>query len=79
NGTPFIISDKTPWRNLEQQKAGWDISLNNKDKFIEVLNKCSEMDNEEYQTWSNGAYNYAKKYYEANNVIEKYVEMFTRC
>jgi glycosyltransferase involved in cell wall biosynthesis len=76
SGTPVIISDKTPWRNLEQHKAGWDISLNKPEKFIKVLNKCAAMDNDEYQEWRNGAYNFAKKYYEENNVIEKYLEMF---
>jgi glycosyltransferase involved in cell wall biosynthesis len=75
-GTPVIISDKTPWRNLEQQKAGWDIPLDKPEKFIEVLNKCAAMDNDEYQQWRNGAYNFAKKYYEENDVIEKYLEMF---
>ena len=77
SGTPVIISDKTPWRDLEFKNAGWDISLADKEKFIEVLNKCYEMDNEEYKKWSNGAFNYAKKYYEENNVTEKYLEMFS--
>lgn len=76
SGTPVIISDKTPWRNLEAHKAGWDISLTDREKFIEVLKKCYEMDNEEYQEWSNGAFNFAKRYYEENNVTEKYLEMF---
>lgn len=75
-GTPVIISDKTPWRNLEMQKAGWDIPLTKPEKFIEVLNRCYEMDNEEYQKWSEGAYNFAKKYYEGNNVTEDYLRMF---
>lgn len=75
-GVPVIISDKTPWRNLEQHKAGWDISLEKPEKFIEVLNKCAAMDNEEYQKWSEGAYNFAKKYYEGNNLVEAYVRMF---
>jgi len=75
-GTPVIISDKTPWRNLEQQKAGWDIPLNKPEKFIEVLNKCAAMDNDEYQEWRNGAYNFAVKYYQENDVTEEYLRMF---
>lgn len=75
-GTPVIISDKTPWRNLEQYKAGWDISLDKPELFIEVLNKCAEMDNEEYQKWSEGSYNFARKYYEENDVVEDYLRMF---
>lgn len=75
-GTPVIISDKTPWRNLEQQNAGWDISLDKPEAFIEVLNKCAEMDNEEYQKWRKGAFSFAKKYYEENDVVEDYLRMF---
>lgn len=76
SGTPVIISDKTPWRNLEQHKAGWDISLNKPEKFIKVLNKCAAMDNDEYQEWRNGAYNFAVKYYQENDVTEEYLRMF---
>lgn len=76
SGTPVIISDKTPWRNLEPQKAGWDIPLDDKNKFVQVLNKCYEMDNDEYQLWSKGAYSYAKKYYEENDPTDEYLKMF---
>lgn len=76
-GTPVIISDKTPWRNLEQHKAGWDISLDKPEKFIDVLKYCEQMTNDEYQTWCNGAFNFAKKYYEENDVVGKYLEMFS--
>jgi glycosyltransferase involved in cell wall biosynthesis len=76
-GTPVIISDKTPWRNLEQHKAGWDIALDNTEKFMEVLNKCAAMDQAEYDEWSKGAFNFAKKYYEENDLTEKYLDIFT--
>lgn len=26
-GLPVVISDRTPWRNLEKINAGWDIPL----------------------------------------------------
>ena len=75
-GTPVIISNKTPWRNLEEKKAGWDIPLAEPEKFVEVLNKCAAMDQEEYEEWSKGAHNFAIKYYEENDPTEKYLEMF---
>lgn len=76
SGTPVIISDRTPWQNLEYQKAGWGISLNDPEKFIEVLNKCAEMDNTEYSQWSKGAYNFAKKYYDENVPVKDYLKIF---
>ena len=39
-GTPVVISDQTMWKNLPAVKAGWDISLLQKEKFMEILNSC---------------------------------------
>lgn len=54
-GLPVIISDKTPWRNLEESKAGWDLNLN-KLYFVPVLQFCSSLDEMSYQEWRNGAH-----------------------
>ncbi len=58
-GCPVIVSDRTPWLNLEEKKVGWDIELTNYKKFVDVLNTCGEMDQEEYNIWSKSAYTYA--------------------
>lgn len=33
-GVPVLISTETPWRNLEDAGVGWDINLENRNKFI---------------------------------------------
>lgn len=38
-GTPVLVSDKTPWRNLTDKNIGWDISLNNPSEFCQVIEK----------------------------------------
>lgn len=53
-GTPVIISNKTPWRQLEKKKAGWDLKLDNI-LFSQVLNHCLSMDQEEYRQLTAGA------------------------
>jgi glycosyltransferase involved in cell wall biosynthesis len=60
-GCPVIISDNTPWRMLEKFKTGWDISLNNKNTFLEVIKLCTDMPQEEYDEWSIGAVDFIKK------------------
>jgi glycosyltransferase involved in cell wall biosynthesis len=77
-GLPVIISDKTPWRNLENQKAGWGIALDSTQKFIDTLNYCAVMNNEEYKNWSIGAFNYANNYYKENNPADDYLKMFSK-
>jgi glycosyltransferase involved in cell wall biosynthesis len=45
-GCPVLISDRTPWRRLEQAGVGWDIALDRVDKFREVLQQCIDGDEE---------------------------------
>lgn len=41
-GTPVLLSDKTPWRNLEEKGWGWDLSLDNPQLFIETIHKMAK-------------------------------------
>lgn len=38
-GTKVLISDKTPWRNLQRDKLGWDLDLNNPKDFVNAINE----------------------------------------
>lgn len=41
SGCKLLISDNTPWQNLENEGVGWAISLDREDKYINILNnKC---------------------------------------
>lgn len=46
-GTPVLISNQTPWRNLETEGLGWDMSLADIDSFVTVIEKLSTMSEEE--------------------------------
>src|ERR1051326_5121538 len=54
-GTPAIISDNTPWKNLQEHNAGWDISLKDAQRFADVIHTCLEMDDSQYELYSRGA------------------------
>lgn len=43
-GTPVLISDQTPWRDLEQHGVGWDLPLSNPDAFLAAIQSVSAMD-----------------------------------
>ena len=60
-GCPVIISDQTPWRDLEDKNVGWDIALSEKSKFIDTIQKCIDMKQEEYKIMSEKAFNFAKE------------------
>ncbi|WP_445749702.1 glycosyltransferase [Polaribacter sp.] len=36
-GTPVLLSDQTPWRNMNSQGFGWDINLNNENEFVKII------------------------------------------
>lgn len=76
-GRPVLISDQTPWRNLEQNTAGWDLPLNNSKEFIRVLNMVADMDNEIYQLWSKGAWQLAHDFITKSDLKNQYLKLFS--
>lgn len=76
-GRPVIISDKTPWRDLESKSAGFDISLEDTKAWVETIQKCADMDQSEFDTWCFHAYNLAKNYSDNNQLKEKYIQLFS--
>ncbi|MCY1232473.1 Glycosyl transferases group 1 [compost metagenome] len=43
-GVPILVSDQTPWRDLEGRHLGWDIPLTQPSKFSEALEDFSKFD-----------------------------------
>jgi glycosyltransferase involved in cell wall biosynthesis len=58
-GKPVIITQNTPWIDLEEKKAGWIIDLENEKRYVEVLKSLFEMSQKEYNSYSMAAYRYA--------------------
>ncbi len=76
-GRPVLISDQTPWRNLQEHHAGWDLPLSDEKAFVQVLQEVTSMDDEAFQRWSAGAWQYAKNFTESSKLKEKYKELFS--
>jgi len=69
SGCPVIISDNTMWRNLYEQNCGWDISLKNREMYVEVIEKAVAMSDLEYEKMSDAALDYAKKFSSNDNLV----------
>ena len=54
-----IISDRTPWQELDKYKCGNVINLDMPTKFIEALESYSAMGQYTFQEYSDSAINYA--------------------
>ncbi|GAB2680714.1 hypothetical protein GCM10027036_39000 [Flavihumibacter cheonanensis] len=75
-GKPVLISDQTPWRNLEAGNAGWDIPLDRKDRYWKALDQLAIMDQTAYNLWSAKARSLAQQYVEQAGFRTKYEELF---
>jgi glycosyltransferase involved in cell wall biosynthesis len=55
SGCPVLISNQTPWQNLEQNEAGWDLPLEREELFQRALGAAVNMDQARFDQWSAGA------------------------
>lgn len=60
-GLPVIISDRTPWKDLERHCAGWDLPLDDPETFTRAIDRLCAMDGTEYERWSAGAFRFAAR------------------
>jgi len=75
-GCPIIISNNTPWQNLEEKNIGWDIDLQNTKKFINTIKYCANISQEKYNKMSEDAYNFAKKFANNPELVKKTKKLF---
>ena len=72
---PVIISTNTPWHELEQHRAGYDIPLAQTEKFTEAINDFVDMDNAEFKEWCDGAGEYISKRLKLADLAAQYRKM----
>lgn len=78
SGCPVLVSDRTPWRGLEAAGAGWDIPLEEPGRFVEVLDRVTAMDQEEYDRWSAGASGLARGFSRDPKLVSASRSLFLR-
>lgn len=75
HGTPVIISNKTPWRDLHSKGIGWDLELE-KSEFSTVLKDCLKMENEEYSQLCQKAHDFGNELIHNEDDIRRNRELF---
>ena len=76
NGTPVIISDKTPFKNLILKQIGADIPLDNQNKFTKILNYYVNMENREYKDISLKSHLFAKNIINSKTLKQNNINLF---
>lgn len=55
-GLPLLISDQSPWRDLQARHAGWDIPFGSTAPFTAAVQELVDMDQAAFDRLSAGAY-----------------------
>jgi glycosyltransferase involved in cell wall biosynthesis len=74
--TPVLISDQTPWKNLVQENAGWDLPLKSVDGFVKAIENVAGMSDVEFKKYSEAALALAGKYASDEKLIEDNRKLF---
>ena len=75
-GTPVLISDQTPWKNLESLKVGWDLPLESQEKFVKIIEGMVNLQIEEFKKLSENAIRFSEDYATSEKLIEENKKLF---
>jgi glycosyltransferase involved in cell wall biosynthesis len=50
-GTPVLISNTTPWLNLDKAGIGWDLPLDNMAEFVDKIHLSAQLSNKLRIEW----------------------------
>lgn len=76
NGKPVIISDQTPWQNLELMEVGWDIPLTNPQKWENTIQECVDMNQENFEHKVKKTKAFTESYRLNSGTKAKYIKLF---
>ena len=50
-GTPVLLSDQTPWRDMQTERLGWDFPLDDMEQFVSTVDAYSNMSSTDKTEW----------------------------
>ena len=77
-GLPVLISDKTPWSDVQDCGAGWALPLEDPAAFARAIDGFAGDSPERRAIRANSAYKYGRAVAEATDAIHANTEMFER-
>ena len=75
-GTPVLISDTTPWRNLEGRSVGRDIPLSEGELFVEYIEYFYSLDSGQQLAFRDSVHRFAEELRGDDSVIENNLNLF---
>ena len=75
-GCPVIISNRTPWKDLERSGVGKDIPLENPEGFREALEFFASLDDMKFEVFSKSAFRFAMDYMANPEMLAENIKLF---
>jgi glycosyltransferase involved in cell wall biosynthesis len=76
SGLPIITSHYTPWNQLSEENAGYNVSIDTHGEIREAIAFFAAMEDEQFEQWSYSARQYALKAIDVEDIRKKYLGMF---
>jgi glycosyltransferase involved in cell wall biosynthesis len=75
-GLPVLISDRTPWQDLERQEAGWSLPLDAPERFAAAIERIAGMSAGDRARLRRGALRLAERMAAESDAVSKNRIMF---
>lgn len=76
NNCPAVISNKTPWKDLESKNIGFDCTLETDDELISKINFFLEMNQDEYNSYINKMHKNVSMLFNDSQIILDNINLF---
>lgn len=76
NGRPVLISDQTPWKNLKDNRSGWELPLDATQDFTTALQQAVDWNQADFDSWTKAAWNKAHEFIRNPELEKQYTELF---
>jgi len=77
SGRPVLISDHTPWENLESQKIGWDLPLSESQLFLNRIEESAGWSQDQFNYYCISSWKFAQTYNKNSNLEKEYLELLS--
>jgi len=76
HGRPILISDKTPWNEVNENSAGYAVSLDNPEEFERIIEELCLMENQTFQAMCDSAKKFINEKLRIEEIVEQYIHCF---
>jgi glycosyltransferase involved in cell wall biosynthesis len=73
---PVITSKFTPWKALNNQRAGWNVDIESTNELSEAITLAINMNQATYNEYVHGSGKIAYTFWETNNFMNQYTDLF---